>query len=170
MPFEDLIWHKENISILIGIGYNNMNNIRKKVYRQVKNAGFEICSFIHPSSVIADNVSLGEGSIVMANTIIEPFVKIGDCNIFWSNAVITHNNNIGNFNFFGAGCTIAGECEIGDCCFFGTNATVRNNIQISDKTLVGAGTYINCNTLKGEVYSAAGTILRDKDSSFYDTI
>lgn len=151
VPFEELVRQNENVSILIGIGYNRMNNMRKEIYKQVKEAGIQILSFVHPTSVIADNVSLGEGTIIMANTVIEPFVKMGDGNIFWSNVMITHNNYIGDFNFFGAGCVVAGECEIGSCCFFGTNSTVRNNLKISDRTLVGAGAYLDCNSNEGSV-------------------
>jgi len=96
-----------------------MNNLRKKIYQMVKSNNFKVDSFIHPTARVANNVVLGESTIVFENSVIQPFVKMGVCNIVWSNTTIAHNAEIGNFNFFSAGCTISGDTKITNNCFFG---------------------------------------------------
>ena len=167
IPFEEILLEKEEKSILIAIGYNKMNGIRRKIFTISKQHGFQILSFIHPSAIIADNVEFDEGNIVLENTVIQPYVKIGKGNIFWANSTISHHCIIGNFNFFGACCTLSGRVTVSDNCFFGSNCTVRNAIDIAENTLIGAGTYINKSTKKDEVYSEMGSRRSDKESFRY---
>lgn len=170
VPFEELIDQKDNTSILIGIGYNEMNEIRKKVYRQVKDYGFEILSFIHPSAVVASNVKLGESSIILENAVVQPFVKIGNCNILWSNATIAHHANIEDYNFFASGSIIAGNVNVCSNCFFGANSTVRNGVHVASYSLIGAGSYISKDTVEEGVYSTIGTVPRESKSSIFHTV
>lgn len=79
---------------------------------------------IHPSAVIADDVSLGQGIAVGANAVIESGVVLGD------GAII------------GAGCFIGKNSKLGARSKLWANVTVYHNVRIGDDCLVQSGTVI----------------------------
>lgn len=153
IPFEDLdkIYSRETTLILPAIGYRNMNNIRKKVFSAIKEKGYKMTSYIHPTANIANNSVIGIGNIILENSLVQPFVNIGDGNIIWSNVNISHHSSVGNFNYFAPGVSLSGEIKIGDNCFLGNGCIAKNGIQISDYTLIGAAAYVSQDTLEYSV-------------------
>lgn len=148
IPFEDIdsLISKDEVEILPVIGYNKMNQIRRDIHQRIKDMGFQIGSFIHPSARIADNSTLGEGNIILENTLIQPFVTIGNGNVFWSNVNISHHTVIGDFNFFAPSSSLSGNVKVMDYCFFGNNSTVKNEARIGSYSLIGAGAYVSADT------------------------
>ena len=130
----------ETSSVIICIGYKNMNENRKKVFHRLRDDGWDIESFIHSQAVIhTDNI--GIGNIFMCRTLIEFKSSMGDCNIFDSGH-LGHHSRMGNFNFFGGGNITGGNITVGDFCFVGMNSTIKNGITLPDKTFIGAGCYL----------------------------
>jgi sugar O-acyltransferase (sialic acid O-acetyltransferase NeuD family) len=169
VPLDQLqeLYHADKNDVLIALGYKNMNKVREEKYKEIKNMGYKIASYIS-SRAIVENHQLGEGNIVLENSIIGPFTQLGNGNIVWSTANIAHHNKIGNFNFIAMSSSIAGNVVVGDNCFIGNNATIKNSVNISSGTLIGAGTYISKDTDEGEVYVPSRAIKLDKLSSELD--
>lgn len=159
IPFSKVLdsYSNHEYYMVICLGYNAMNMNRKNVFEKCKKHGYSILTYIHSTAIIASNVELGEGNIILEKSIIQPFTKIGKGNIFWSNVNISHDDMIGDFNFFAPSSSVAGFVKIGNNCFFGNNCTIRNGIEISNFTLVGAGTYINKDTLPNHMYKINGS-------------
>ena len=160
----DLNVSSNSCQIIVAVGYNDMNFGRKKVFEKIKNAGFSVCNFVHPTAIISNNTEIGTGNIFLENCVIQPFAKIGDCNIFWCNSTICHHSIIGNFNFFAASSVVLGKTIIGNQCFVGSNATIKNRLLVSDKTLIGAGAFLHTSTEEGDVYVPVRSIKLDKKS------
>lgn len=154
VPFQEIAnyYNNKEYEILIAVGYNRMNTIRKNIFERCKSMGYSVASFIHSSAIISSNAIIGEGTIILEDTLIQPFVNIGCGNIIWHKVAIAHNAVIGNFNTITGMVSLCGYVKIGDNCFIGSNSTIRNNVTISDYTLVGAGSYIFKNTEKYSVY------------------
>lgn len=151
--------------ILSSVTYGNMNATREVVYNRIKNAGYTLGNYVHPSAVIAKNCVLGEGNIILEHVTIQPFSKIGDNNVFWSNANICHHSTIGNYNFFAASSVVLGRVTINDRCFIGCNATVKNGTIIESDTLIGAAAYLDRNTETESVIVPPRSIALEKKSS-----
>lgn len=167
VPFEEIEtrYPQDEYKILPVIGYNQMNEIRKKIHQSIKLKGYEIASFVHPSANIAKNVELGEGNIFLENILVQPFVSIGNGNIFWSNANISHHSIIGNFNFFAPSASTSGKVVIQDNCFLGNNCTVKNGVAIKSFTLIGAGAFISTDTVEYSVIvPARSSVITNKRS------
>lgn len=165
IPIEELsdFISMENCCIIIAIGYNSMNNIRNKVYKQVKELGFQVGSYIHKSAVVlSDNI--GEGNIILEGTIIGLGCKIGKCNVFMSGTCISHDCVIGDFNFFAPSATVAGKVLIENKCFIGANSTIKNELSIADYSLIGAGAYLNFSTKRKQVIVPSRSMSLDKES------
>lgn len=131
-------------SIIICIGYKNMNENRKKIFHRLLDDGWDIESFISSQAVIYTE-AIGTGNIFLSNSLIEYNSVLGDCNIFDS-AHLGHHSRVGSFNFFCYSSVTGGSVKIGNCCFIGMNATVKSYITLLDKTLVGAGCYLRHDT------------------------
>lgn len=155
---------KTKYKFLITLGYNRMNSLRENIFGKVKEKGYEITSFIHPTALI-NTEEIGEGNIFLENVFIGPYSKIGDGNIFWNGVNISHNATIENYNYFSPSTTFAGNVKVSNNCFLGANCTVKNGVNISNKTLIGAGCYLSKDTLNDEVYVPERAVKLDKNSS-----
>lgn len=128
--------------VIMGIAYAKMGQIREKVFMQCKEMGYNFASYIHPSAIIAGDVRMGEGNIILESTLVQPFVQIGNCNLIWYGVKIAHNDVIGDFNTLAGNTSLSGEVVIGNHCFLGNSCIVRDSVKIMDYTLVGAGAYV----------------------------
>lgn len=145
MPLEEVTryFNRTETKMFLGVGYSRLGSIRKKLYMQCKEKGYDFMNYIHPSAAVDKTVKLGEGNVLFENVVIQKHTVINDCNLFFSNSVIMHDDKIGSFNTFCAGSILNGWVSVGDCNFMGANATLRDHISILSHVLVGAGAYVN---------------------------
>ncbi|MCQ6280002.1 acetyltransferase [Bacillus sp. EB600] len=143
IAFEEIekMYPPEQYEILIGIGYNKMNDLRKKIYYSCKQKGYTIASYIHSSSLIQTE-NIGEGNIILEQTLIEPFVKIGNCNLIWYKVSIAHDDIIGNFNTIAGMASLCGHVIIKNNCFVGNASVIRESVIINDYSLIGASAFV----------------------------
>ncbi len=79
---------------------------------------------IHPSAVIAEDATIGEGCHIAANVTILPKAKIGNSTVICAGTVIGH------------------EAVIGDNCLLYPNVTVRERCVIGNRVIIHSGTAI----------------------------
>ena len=151
-------------SFLIALGYSKMNDMRKKKFYEIKEKGYMLENFIHPS-VVSDYAEMGEGNIIFENVTLAYNVEIGNGNIIWNGCQISHECIVGDFNFFSGNALIAGQTIVKDNCFFGINSAVRGGNTIEDYTLVGAGCYLNNGSKPYGVYVPARSICLENKKS-----
>ena len=168
ISFEIMIenYSPNEYGIVMGIGYSNMNKLRETKFNMLKNFGYYLPNFIHPSAILND-CKLGEGNIILENVVIEPNTTIGNDNIIWSSVLLGHDGHHGNHNHYAACCLIAGNCNVGDNCFIGNHATVKDGIKVASYTLLGAGSYLSKNTVEYDVFVPARTERIYKKSTFF---
>lgn len=108
---------------------------------------------IHPTAVTALNdVTIGEGSAVMANAVINPSAHIGKHCIINTAAVVEHDNRIGDFSHISVGTKLGGTVLIGNHAWIGIGAIVKNNVSICDNCLIGAGAVVIDNIEESGTY------------------
>ncbi len=83
-------------SMFIALAYSEMNKKRTKFFNEAKKKGYELYSYIHPSTKIWNKFEIGENCFILANNVIQPFVKIGNNVLIGSNNLISHNTSIGD--------------------------------------------------------------------------
>ena len=128
--------------IITAIGYLEMNNVRKKIFENLKSEGYNFVNYIDNSAQVPNDVMIRENNILLDNVSINPGSKIGNGNIIWSNSVISHNVRLNNFNWVSSGTVISGDTSIGNCNFFGSNSIISNNSLIANSIFVGAGALV----------------------------
>ena len=133
-------WKKfKDCFFIIAIGDNAA---RKRISQNL--SGAKWYTAIHPTAVISSlDVSIGEGSVVMANTILNSCSTIGNHCIVNSGSIIEHDNFVDDFSHISVGVKFAGNVKIGKNCFIGIGAAVKENIEICNNCVVGAGVIKN---------------------------
>ena len=143
--------------MFIAIGYSELNKKREKIFNEAKNKGYELLSYVHPSTKLWDDFEMGENCFIFENNVIQPSVKLGNNVIIWSSNVISHHCEIKDHNFIISHVAIAGNVTIEPYCFVGMNATIRNSLTIAKECVIGAGAVILEDTKEGEVYVSNST-------------
>ena len=140
-------------SMFIALAYSEMNKKRTKFFNEAKNKGYELYSFIHPSTKVWNEFEMGENCFILANNVIQPFVKLGNNVLIGSNNLISHNTTIGDNCFITSNVTMGGHITMGKNCFVGLSATINQRIKIGNECVVGTGTIISKDINDKEVYA-----------------
>ena len=143
----------EKFSMFIALAYSDMNKKRAKFFDEAKSKGYELYSYVHPSTKIWDEFEMGENCFILAENIIQPFVKIGDNVLIGSNNLISHNTVIENNCFLTSNITLGGHITVGANSFIGLSATINQRVKIGKECIIGAGTLITKDVNDKEVYA-----------------
>lgn len=122
-----------NGPLIISIG---SNRIRKMISERF---AVEYATAIHPSSIISDSASIGEGSVVMHGAIVQTDTRIGKHCIINTGASIDHECVIGDYVHISPKSTVCGDVHIGEGSWIGAGATVIQGIRIGKWCTIGAG-------------------------------
>lgn len=140
-----------NTDFVIGIG----NNATRKMIAEKYDVNW--VSIIHPSAQIGVNVSIENGTVVMAGAVINPCSSIGEHCIINTRAVIEHDNVVENYAHISPNAALGGTVRIGELTHIGIGATVINNIDICGNCIVGAGAVVIRNITDGGTYVGVPT-------------
>lgn len=99
-------------------------------------------TLIHPSAVIAKNVEIGKGSVVMAGTVINSGARIGKGVIINTSSSVDHDCIVEDYCHIAVGAHLSGTVVVGEGTWIGTGATVSNNINICGGCMIGAGAVV----------------------------
>lgn len=97
---------------------------------------------IHPSAVVAKDVEIGKGSVIMAGTVINPGAKIGKGVIVNTSSSVDHDCVAGDYVHIAVGAHLCGTVVVGNETWIGTGATVINNMNICERCTIGAGAVV----------------------------
>ncbi|NQV77834.1 MAG: NeuD/PglB/VioB family sugar acetyltransferase, partial [Lutibacter sp.] len=132
---------------VVAIGSIGNTTVRERVYTNLKNKGYILPIIIAKSSIIAEDVEIQEGTVIMDGVIVQPSVKVGICAIINTKSSIDHDCTIGNFVHLAPGVTLSGTVNVGNNSHLGTGVNVINNVSIGNNCLIGVGSLIikDCN-------------------------
>ncbi len=88
---------------------------------------------------MAEDVKIGEGTVVMAGAVVNPGAIIGKGCIINTCSSIDHDCKIGDFVHVSIGAHLAGAVKVHSRTWIGAGDTVINKIFICDNWKVGAG-------------------------------
>lgn len=132
----------QTVRLVNGVGSVASPHVRQALFERFAERGFVFESIIHPSAVIAESVTLGQGVQVMACAVIQPDAQLEDNVLINTNATVDHDCHIGAHSHIAPGATISGGVRIGSGCHIGSGASTVQYINIGDGTVVGAGAVV----------------------------
>jgi sugar O-acyltransferase (sialic acid O-acetyltransferase NeuD family) len=151
-------------AMFVAIGFSGVNKTRRDLYRDCKDRGYELISYVNSKAIHWGDLELGDNCFVFEANVIQPFARIGNNVILWSGNHIGHHARIGDHCFVASHVVISGNVTIGEETFVGVNATFRDGVSVAPRCVIGAGALIMKDTEEGGVYSVLGTEARPKKS------
>lgn len=116
--------------------------VRRKLYERLTARGFRFVSLCHPSAVVADNVEIGEGSIICPLVNLSPNVVLGRLTYVNFCVGIGHDAVLGDFVQINPGVQIGGFAKIGAGVLVGSGATIREGVEVGDEARIGSGSVV----------------------------
>lgn len=127
--------------IIVAVGDNFLRaQIAKEIAKELP--GTEFISAIHPSAVVASDVSIGLGTVVMAGAVISTGCQIGEHVIVNTTSSVDHDCNIGDFTSIAPGASVGGTVNIGDFSAVSLGASISHGVKIGRHAVVGAGSLV----------------------------
>ena len=123
---------------IITIGQIESSSLRKKIFINLKEIGFNLPIIISPFAYISKHSIIEEGTVVHHHTLINANVKIGKNCIINSKALIEHDSIIEDFCHISTASVINGGVIVKEGNFYGSNATSKQSIVIDDFIKAGS--------------------------------
>lgn len=124
--------------------------IRKRVFSNLEDSGFQVCSYISVNALISPDCRLGKGVIVNPQSRISPNVEIGDGTILNCNCGVGHDSRIGSFVTMLGNVAINGDVVVGNEATIGCGVVVHPRVSIGDGAKLGIGSVIVRNVPAGK--------------------
>lgn len=137
---------------VIGLGQIKSTVHRRKLVDICKSIGFVLPSIVSPNAIINEDVSIGNGTVVMDGVTINSGSSIGEYSIVNTNSSIDHDCSIGDFTHIAPGVTLSGEVKIGNNVLIGTGSNVIQQIEITDNIIISAGSTVLKSITKNGIY------------------
>lgn len=138
---------------IVTIGFMGKSSIRNTIYNELKKIGYKLPVVIDKTAIIADNVSIDEGTFVGKGSIINANSQIGKMCIINSKALIEHDSYVGDFSHIAVSACLCGEVKVGIESFIGANSTIVQCLSIGNNVFIGAGMLVTNNITDGKRFT-----------------
>lgn len=138
-----------SIQLANGLGTVKDTSNRERVFNYFKSKGYQFIEVVHPSSVIAPDVTIGEGVQIMAGAIIQTGSRIGQNTIINTKTSVDHDCLIGSHVHLAPGVTLSGGVKVDDGALIGTGVTIIQGVCIGRNSIIGAGSLVIKNIPEG---------------------
>jgi sugar O-acyltransferase (sialic acid O-acetyltransferase NeuD family) len=125
-----------------GIATIGDNAARRDVAAWLVAQGFKLARVIHPAATLAREVTVGDGTVIMAGCVINTDTAVGANVIINTGSTIDHDCAIGDGVHIAPGCHLCGGVKVGAGSLLGAGTTVVPGVRIGDNVVVGAGSTV----------------------------
>lgn len=157
---DSVIYAARGYDLVVAIGDAKT---RQRIHEMLEAERIDLMVLIHSDAVIAEDVEIGKGSVVMAGAVINPGSCIGKGCIINTCASVDHDCNVGDFVHVSVGAHLAGAVCVGTRTWIGAGAVVSNNVEICGDCMIGAGAVVLRNIKTDGTYAGVpAKQLKDK--------
>lgn len=120
------------------------NSVRSSVvdFIQSQISDFEFVSAVHPSAQIGNDVKIGRGSVIMAQTAVNSGTRIGQHVILNTSSSVDHDCIIGDYSSIAPGAILGGNVKVGNFSAVSLGCHIIHGKSIGDHTVIGAGAVV----------------------------
>ncbi|WP_298862747.1 acetyltransferase [uncultured Gimesia sp.] len=129
-------------NVAIAVGSVQCNLLRKSLFDQSREVGFEIPALVHPRSLVSLDVKISAGVQVMAGAIIQTDSTLGEGVVINTGVQVDHDCCIGSQAFLSPGVVLSGGVTVGNNAFLGAGAVVIQGVEIGENAVVAAGAVV----------------------------
>ena len=110
-------------------------------------------SVIDPRSMLADDIVIGKGSVVLAGVVATAQVEVGDHVVCMPGVVLTHDDRVESFATLCAGVMLGGNVRVGRAAYVGMAASVREGRTIGAGSTIGMGAAVLSDVPGGQTWA-----------------
>jgi sugar O-acyltransferase (sialic acid O-acetyltransferase NeuD family) len=143
---------QSGIAAVIGVGKVRAGSIRATVFSRLSSLGFALPAIVAPTAIVAPDVSLGEGSVVMDRAIIQPGCQIGNIAIINTGAIVDHDCVLGDNVHVSSGACLSGAVRVGKGSLIGVGASLIQLVQVGEDCTIGGGASVVSDCLEPGTY------------------
>lgn len=126
-------------AVIVAVGDNAT---RSGMFRKLLAAGERITIAEHPRSIVAEDVTIGSGSMLCAGAIVNTGAVIGRDAIVNTGATVDHHSILGDHVHIAPGAHLGGEVVVDEGALVGIGAIVLPRVRIGAWSTVGAGAVV----------------------------
>lgn len=136
---------------IIGVGDNYIRGqIALRLLVHIPEAKF--INSIHPTAIVAHDVVMGVGNVILAGAIVDSGGVLGDHCIVNTHALLGHDGHMDDFSSIGPGVNCGGGCHIGELSAVCMGSVLREKTQVGCNTVIGMGSLVLNNCMTSSVY------------------
>jgi len=128
-------------------------SVRRRLFEQLRAGGENLVTVIHPSAVIAPDVTIGPGTQISAGVVVAVSAVIGANVLLSTCCSVDHHTIIGDHVHIAAGARVGGELTVGEGTVIGMSATIVS------RQSVGAGCFVGACALVRKPVPAGTTVV-----------
>lgn len=127
--------------VVVAIGDNA---VRATVARRIRELCPELAfvTLVHPRAVVAGDVILGEGTVVMAGAVVNPGASVGRLCILNTHCSLDHDSRLDDHASLAPGVVTGGRCHVGECAAVGIGAVLLQDVRVGAHAVVGGGSLV----------------------------
>lgn len=144
--------HTPHCAAVLGVGTLGDTALVERLYAQAQELGFFLPTIISPAAVVAEDVKIGQGTVIMSGVVINAGTRIGRGAIINTNSSLDHDCAIGDFTHIAPGVTLSGGVKVGSRCLVGTGASIIHYKTVGDQCIIGAGAVVVKDCLESGTY------------------
>jgi sugar O-acyltransferase (sialic acid O-acetyltransferase NeuD family) len=169
IPLEELAtrFDPSRYSTFVAVSSTQLNRVRTRLFRLVKEQGFDCVSYVSSQAFVWRNVELGENVFIFENNVLQHHVRIEDNVVLWSGNHVGHRTVIRAHSFVSSHVVLSGFCDIGESSFLGVNSTFVDGVATGSDVVVGAGAVVTGDLDTRGVYVGSPARATGRDS--FDT-
>jgi len=154
VDFDDIVktWSPQEFDAFVAIGDAQLNRVRSRYYRRLKELGYRLASYVSTRSFVWNNVKIGDNCFILEDNTLQPFVEIGNNVILWSGNHIGHRSRVEDNVFITSHVVVSGFCTIGMNSYIGVNAAIANGVDIQSDNLIAMGAVVSHSTEADTIY------------------
>ena len=143
-------YSRQDVRLVNGIGSVGDVATRRRLFEAWQARGYQFATVVHPSVIVARDVTLDEGVQVMAGAVIQTGCRVGANAIINTASSIDHDCRIGAHCHIAPGVTLSGNVEVGERTHLGAGAVVIQGVKIGADALVAAGAVVTRDVAAGQ--------------------
>lgn len=136
----------------VAVSFVQLNRVRRRLYRAVKDAGFSCISYVSSHAAVAPDVRIGDNAFVQEHVTLQYGATVGD------NVYLSSGTCVGYRSVIEADCYVSAHATIGDHCtvrcgsFAGAGSCLADGCSVAEDCILGAGAVVLKDTAPRQVY------------------
>jgi sugar O-acyltransferase (sialic acid O-acetyltransferase NeuD family) len=139
--------------VVVCIGNPRDYAVRARVVERLALPAERYATIVHPSASVGAGVTLGAGSVLLAQAVLTADVTVGAHVSVMPQAVLTHDDIVEDYVTIASGVRLGGAVRLGPGAYVGAGALVREGVRVGAGSLIGMGAVVLRDVPPGEVWA-----------------